>query len=221
MTGGKRATARIDNDQVALDEIEQRRKVREGRVLRLARAELRAASIEITESRAKDARWFCLKVAHGHDFTVEKLLTDCGVQVLAPRETVEKIRRGKKIECFRAFFPGYLLVRLVPSAEAFAGVRKQKNISGFVGGANGYHIIPDAHVVVFKPISAPVIADLPVDRTIGQASRCRVKDGPFSGFECVVMSVKWKREPRGKVRVEVEGNFVVVDNMPIAFLEKL
>ncbi|KKX24346.1 hypothetical protein YH62_27620 [Rhizobium sp. LC145] len=201
--------------------MEQRRQKREGRVLKLARAQLRPASSEIVESRANDARWFCLQVKNGHDFTVEKLFTDCGVQVLAPRETIVKVKRGKKIEGERAFFPGYLLVRLVPSAEAFAAVRKQDHIVGFVGGESGYHVVRDADVVVFQPISTPDIAELPVDKTIGQSSRCRISAGPLAGLECVVLDVKWKREPRGRVRVEVGDKFVVVDRLPIAFLEKL
>lgn len=221
MVGTRRAAATAPADPAEVAEIERRKKEREGRILRLARAQLRFASAMEAAKRPKDAHWYCLQVKGGRDFVVEKLLTDAGVSVLVPRERVVKVKAGKKIEDFRAFFPGYLLVHVVGSAEAFEGLRVQKHVVGFVRGERGYHVVREAEVNVFKPIEVKNISELPVDKTIGQGMTCRIKDGPVAGFNCEVLKVKYGRESRGRVRVNVAGNFVIVENLPIAFLERL
>ncbi|HEX5934231.1 MAG TPA: transcription termination/antitermination NusG family protein [Pseudorhizobium sp.] len=221
MTGGKRAAARIVTDEAALAEIEQRRKQREGRVLRLARAQLQRASAEIVELRPRDARWFCLQVMSGFDFVVEKLFADCGVEVLAPRDKVTLVRRGKKIERERAYFGGYVLARFVPSPEAFDGIRKQKGIFGIVAGANGYLVVRDEEVRRFQRLAPGAVSRMPTDKSIVEGSEAVIAYGPFAEMKCVVMAVKWSREARVRVRIVYDGNPFEIADMPLAFLRKL
>lgn len=221
MVGTKRAVATAHVDEAEAAEKERSKNEREGRILRLARAQLRFAAKPEDGEQPKSARWYCLQVSGGFDFAVEKLLRDCGVEVLAPCESVVKVKNGKKVDTLRAFFPGYLLVRLVPLAEAFEGLRRQKKVIGFVRGENGYHVVRDKEVNIFRPIEPVNVAELAVDRSIGQGTKCRINQGSLAGFECIVLAVRYKREARGKLQVNVSGNFVKVDDFPIAFLEKL
>lgn len=221
---GKQAAVRVV-DEASMSAGERERIERKGqritRAVRLAKAQLDAASSNRVQQEPSKARWYCLQVANGSDFAVEKALVDAGVNALAPFEKVIQVRKGRKVEADRLFFPGYLLVQFVPSHSAFEALRTQKKVKRFVGNETGYHTLRDADVVVFLSKKTIAIADLPVDKTIGQSTRCRIKDGPLAGFPCVVIDVRWKREARCRVSVEVNGKFTVVDRLPIAFLEKL
>ncbi|HEV7251410.1 MAG TPA: transcription termination/antitermination NusG family protein [Shinella sp.] len=226
VTKGKRAEVR-DIDAAALtaidhDRLDQRRS-RVTRRIRLARHQLSKASSELVIRFPKKARWYCLQIAGGFEFTVEKFLTDVGVEVLVPREKWISVRKGKKFEGERAVIPGYLLTRIVPSAEAFAGfiMQKQIGVVNIVGGSGGYHAIRDNDVAIFKRLSTSDVERMEADKTIADGCAAMITHGPFAGFRCTVLAVKWARIARGRVRIDVDGKDFDVDNVPIAFLEKL
>jgi transcriptional antiterminator NusG len=206
---------------VAPTEADQRRSQREGRVLRLARQQLRFAAKDFRGDSAHGARWFCLQVATGFDFTVEKLLSECSVEVLVPREKVTSVRRGRKLESERPYFSGYVLVRFVPSPEAFDGLRRQKNVFGFVAGLTGYLVVSDKEVKRFQQLTPSLISRMPTDKSICEGTKARITCGPFAGIDCVVLAVKWKREGRARVQIAYDGNCFEIADMPLAFLERL
>ena len=59
----------------------------------------------------------------------------CG-RILLPTEKVVEIRRGKKVDAERKFFPGYVLVQMSMSDETWHLVRNTPKVTGFVGGSS-------------------------------------------------------------------------------------
>ena len=225
-TKGRRAGAHQAGTESLSDSERGWQRWRQQRVtrrLRLARQQLAKASAKLVEADRESARWFCLTVSGGKEFSVEKLLTDAGVQVLLPSEKVVWVKRGKKVEGERLMFPGYLLVRIVPSAEAFEGLRRQERqgVTGFVSGPTGYHVISDRELNRWWQLSDAEIGAMETDKTIGQGSRVRVKQGFWAGLTCVVIDVKWRRKPTARLQIEGAASAMPLDKMPIAFLEKL
>ena len=192
------------------------------RTARITRNNLRDASRDVIDSKPKAAKWFCLKVENHREFAVEKLLHDANVDAFMPRERVVLIRRGRKIESEFPYLPGYMLVRLVPSDRAFLGLKRVKHVVDIVGGPNGYHVVDAAHVDVFKRIcSGGDVPRIATDKTITDGAQADIVYGPFSGFTCLVISVKWSRQARARVAIEVMGKVFEIDSMPLAFLKKL
>lgn len=192
------------------------------RALRLATAQLAAASSRLVAEREKEARWYCLALHGGHEFDVEKRISDAGVEIFVPQEIWVTIKNGRKIEGKEALLPGYALVRIVPSAAAFQGLLQQKSIFGFVGRGASYHIVRDNDVAVLKGISDKNdVSRMPVDRSIGQGHRARVTKGVFAGYDCVVLQVMSGRNPRVRVSVEAFGELSRDVTMALAFIEKL
>ncbi|MCZ7451048.1 transcription termination/antitermination NusG family protein [Agrobacterium rhizogenes] len=192
------------------------------RALRLSMAQLSAASAKVVAEREKEARWYCLAVHGGHEFAVEKRISDAGVEIFVPQESWVTIKKGQKIEGKSVLLPGYALVRIVPSAAAFQGLLKQKSVFGFVGRDACYHIVRDVDVAVLKGISdRNEVSRMPVDRTIGQGSRATITHGHFAGHECIVVQVMSGRTPRARVRVEAFGGGMGDVTMALAFLKKL
>lgn len=192
------------------------------RMQRIRSANLHAAARDVIESKPRMAKWFCLKVERGREFAVEKLLSDANVEAFMPREKWIKVRQGKTIEGELPFFPNYMLVRIVPSEEAFHGLKRVKYVSDIVGGPNGYHAVSDGHVDVFKQICSDIaIPRIATDKTISDGDRADIVSGPFAGFLCLVVSVTWSRQARARVAIDLDGKVFEIDSMPLAFLKKL
>ena len=71
-------------------------------------------------------------------------LEDSIEQVLVPTEEVTEMRRGRKVTSERRFFPGYVLVRMEMSDQAFHLINETPKVTGFLGADNKPMPISDA-----------------------------------------------------------------------------
>ncbi|WP_259667587.1 transcription termination/antitermination protein NusG [Rhizobium lentis] len=188
---------------------------------RITEANLLAASSERFAKKPKNAKWYCLHVMTGRESSVEKTLEAAKIELVSPREKVVLVKKGKKIETSRLFFPGYILVHCQPSAEAFHGLRSMKNVLDIVGNGGKYHVIADEQVSVFKGMTDLPAPRVTTDKSFCEGDRAMITFGPFKDFDCVVLAVKWSREARARVQLAVFGKNFEIESMPLAFLEKL
>lgn len=182
-----------------------------------------AASVDVVDRMQAAARWYCLVVRKELDLSVENSLVKSRIENYSPKETRVSFRQGRRIEQVLPYFPGYILVRIVPSDAAFRGLKSHEGVVGIVGDDVGcYHEIPQAEVDVFKKVCEPVsIERLAADKTIKQGDEADIVTGPFAGFLCIVTAVKWCRQARASVRIDMHGKAFDIDSMPVAFLKKL
>ena len=75
-------------------------------------------------------------------------LEDAFSDILVPTEDVVEIRRGRKINSERKFFPGYVLVKMEMTDDAWHLVKNTPKITGFPGAAQNEQPTPisDAEV---------------------------------------------------------------------------
>lgn len=219
MPGMKSARKRAGACDVEGVEPSKWQKTRITRQQRLYRAMLLPASAALVEQRPAEARWFCLNVYDGAEFTVESRLADGGVKVLVAREKFEKIVKGEKIEGERACFTGYVFVRIVPSALAFERLRKVKGVVDFLHNGERYHTVRD-HDLGFYADKLN-IDRMKADKTIGDGCEVVIRFGPFAGLDCVVLQVTdpKSRTPYARLWVKVYGR--EIKNVPLAFIEKV
>lgn len=197
------------------------RSTRADRIARIAATKLRAASMEMIERKPKMAKWYCLRVESGREFAVEKSLQDANVDAFMPADKVVRVLKGKRIEGSRPLLPGYILVRFVPSAEAFHGLKNVKHVVDIVGGNDGYHVVRNEDVERLKALKGDsAIPYVTTDKTWQEGDRGEITFGSFAGFICSVLSVKWCRQARARVLIDVSGRSFEIESMPIAFLKK-
>jgi len=88
-------------------------------------------------------RWYVLHVFSGSEKKVAQSireqaathgLEDQVEDVMVPTENVVEVKRGVRVEGERKFFPGYILVKLELSYEAWQMVTSQPRVTGFLGG---------------------------------------------------------------------------------------
>jgi transcriptional antiterminator NusG len=217
---GKKSGAQVD--VCAQNEPSEWQKRRMTRRLRLAIQQLSAAAMTRFEDEPTRAKWFCMAVFGGRELTLEQNLKDAGVDVFVPRERWTAVKKGVKVEGESALLPGYMLVRVLPSAEAFFGLKLQEGVVDFVGGSTGYYEVRLADVTKLKAIcDTNDISRMAVDRSIGQGSKVQITHGPFAGHDCVVVQVTAARNARATVWIEAFGDRLKPVTLPLAFLKKV
>ena len=142
--------------------------------------------------------------AHQHN------LDDSFSEILVPTEDVIEVRRGRKINAERKFFPGYVLVKMDLSDEAYHLVKNTPKVTGFLG--SGSKPMPVSEKEVARIIGA---IEEGVERPkttisfdIGET--VRVTDGPFASFSGSVERVDEERE-RLSVTVSIFGRATPVE----------
>ncbi|MBZ0164899.1 MAG: transcription termination/antitermination protein NusG [Notoacmeibacter sp.] len=165
------------------------------------------------------ARWYIVhaysnfekKVAEAIEEKAKaKGLWDHFERILVPTEKVVEVRRGRKVDAERKFFPGYVLVRANLTDEVFHLIKNTPKVTGFLGSDSKPVPIPDSEAeLILQQVQEGVERPKPsVTFEIGE--QVRVSDGPFASFNGYVQEVDEERS-RLKVEVSIFGRATPVD----------
>ena len=168
------------------------------------------------------SRWYIIHAYSGFENKVrDQILADAGrlglealvEAVEVPTEKVTEVRRGKKIQSERKFFPGYVLARLTMSDQVYHLVKNTPKVTGFLGSSGKPQPISDAEAARILNTKDEAAAAAPktkisVDYEIGDA--VKVLDGPFASFNGIVEELDFEKG-RVKVSVSIFGRATPVE----------
>ena len=109
--------------------------------------------VNLTGFETKGKRWYVVHVYSGFEKKIgqqikeqaaQKGLADQIDDVLVPSEEVVELRRGQKVNAERKFFPGYVLVKMELTDEAWHLVKDTPKVTGFLGSKTKPTPISDA-----------------------------------------------------------------------------
>jgi transcription termination/antitermination protein NusG len=148
-------------------------------------------------------------------------LADLFDEILVPSEEVAEIRKGRRIMVDRKLYPGYVLVNVDLTDEAYHLIKNTPKVTGFLGADKS------------KPVP---ISQAEADRIKGQVveageskkkpmilfeigEQVKVADGPFASFNGTVEEVDDVKQ-RVKVAVSIFGRATPVE-LEFSQVEKL
>ncbi len=157
--------------------------------------------------KAYRGKWYIVHTYSGHENKVAKTLMQrvqaMGFEerifdALVPTRDTIRVRGGKKETIKEKIFPGYILVNMDLSDEAWVLVRTTPGVTSFVGAQNKPTPIRDDEV---QAIVAFVGQKDPVYKAqFSNGEAVKITDGPFSDFLGTVESID---EAKGKIKVLV------------------
>ena len=148
--------------------------------------------------------WYVVNTYSGHENKVKENLEkrvesmglqDCLFNIVIPEHVETEIKDGKKINKTKNMFPGYVLVEMVMTDEAWYVVRNTSGVTGFIGSSGGGA----------KPFPLPKHEVEPLLRNMGirssqieidfaEGDDVRIIAGPFAGKEGKVESIDLDKE---------------------------
>ena len=139
-----------------------------------------------------DKQWYVVNTYSGHENKVkEKLemraesmdMQDYIYRVVIPEEKVVEVKDGVTKEKTKKMFPGYILVEMVMTDEAWYVVRNTPGVTGFIGSSGkGAKPIPLSPEEVKKFIGDGVEQKTPINTDVEVGDNVSIIDGPFKGM---------------------------------------
>ena len=139
-----------------------------------------------------DKQWYVVNTYSGHENKVkEKLemrsesmdMQDYIFRVIVPEQTVVEEKDGVTKEKVKKMFPGYILVEMVMSDEAWYVVRNTPGVTGFIGSSGkGAKPTPLQPYEVDNILNNMGMSRLDVNKELEVGAKVKIVSGPFSGM---------------------------------------
>jgi transcriptional antiterminator NusG len=137
--------------------------------------------------------WYVVNTYSGHEEKVKENLEmrteSMGMEnnifrVIIPEQKEVEIKDGVRKEKIKKMFPGYVLVEMIMSDEAWYVVRNTPGVTGFIGssgkGAKPTPLLPQE---IDKILISMGMSRVDVDAELTVGTRVSIVDGPFKGME--------------------------------------
>ncbi|HAB76486.1 transcription termination/antitermination protein NusG [bacterium] len=164
-------------------------------------------------------RWYSVSVLSNYEKKIAEAIRQSAIdsnmeeqieEVLVPTEEIIEVRRGKKVTTERRFMPGYVLVRMELSDEAYHLITSINRVTGFLGPQGRPMPMRDAEV---NQILNRVQEGEDTPRTLIHfdiGEQVKINGGHFEGFDGNVEEVDDENQ-RLKVTVSIFGRATPVE----------
>jgi transcriptional antiterminator NusG len=173
-------------------------------------------------------KWYVVQVLTANEKKVKKAIEDQMVQkgfsdeieeILLPTEKVSEVKQGEQKIVEKKLWPGYLLIKMNLSDEAWVFVRNVNGVIEFLGGEKPTALTDDEVRGILEDLAAK--RDKVVNRhQFEVGDHVRIVDGVFINFVGTVTDVQHEKG-RISVIVSIFGRETQVDDLEFTQVERM
>jgi len=168
------------------------------------------------EEKEIQHKWYVVRVKGGQEKKISAYIekevnrlnwNEYVTQVLAPTEKVYQIRKGKKVNKERNFFPGYVLIEANLIGEISHTLRALPGVYGFLGGKKGGDPVPMRESEINRilgKVDELSVSDEFVNIPFVVGETVKVIDGPFNSFHAEIEGID-EQKKKLKLIVKIFG----------------
>ncbi len=158
-----------------------------------------------------EKNWYVVHTYSGYEnkvkLNLEKRIETMGMQdkifrVIVPEEQETEVKEGRKKVYMRKTFPGYVLVELIMTDDAWYVVRNTPGVTGFIGSSGGgvkpTPLLPEEVEHILNKMAEN---NQGVDLDFAVGDLVEVLEGPFAHFQGTVDEILAEE---GKIKVTVD-----------------
>ena len=148
--------------------------------------------------------WYVVNTYSGHESKVKENLEmrreSMGMEnnifrIVIPETKEVEIKDGVKKEKIKKMFPGYVLIEMVMSDEAWYAVRNTPGVTGFIGSSGkGAKPIPLSPEEVDKILVNEGISRVDINEDLNEGDTVNIIDGPFKGMYGKIQNIDIENE---------------------------
>ena len=121
-------------------------------------------------------------------------------EIVVPTQDVTEVKRGKRIQRKKKYFPGYVLIKSEMDNDIYHMIKGIKKVSGFLGARGMPSPVSDKEIekILGQIKDGVTQAQVGIEYSVGE--KVQVIDGPFASFNGLVEDVD---EDKSKLKVSV------------------
>ena len=151
------------------------------------------------------------KVAETLKDTIKnKQLSDKFGDILVPMHEVTEVKRGKRVQRKKKYFPSYVLIKMEMNKELYHMIKNIQKVTGFLGETGTPVPVPEKEIdkIMGRIKEGSLAPKTHISFDIGE--QVKVCEGPFSSFSGLVEEVD-EEKLRLKVSVSIFGRPTPID----------
>ena len=125
-------------------------------------------------------------------------------EIIVPTHDITEVKRGKRVQRKKKYFPSYILVKMEMSKEFYHMIKNIPKVTSFLGTTGTPVAVPEKEInkIMGRMEEGSMIPKTQVSFDIGE--QVKVCEGPFASFTGLVEEVD-EEKSRLKVSVSIFG----------------
>lgn len=167
-----------------------------------------------------EKEWYVVNTYSGHENKVkEKLemrassmgMEDHIYRIVVPEQKETEIKDGVKKEKLKKMFPGYILVEMIMTDDAWFIVRNTPGVTGFIGSSGkGAKPFPLTKAEVDRILGSMGMSRLDMENELAIGDSVKVNNGPFAGMFGTIKSLDLEHQ-KMEVLLDLFGQETTVE----------
>ena len=125
-------------------------------------------------------------------------------EIVIPTHDVTEVKRGKRVQRKKKYFPSYVLVKMEMSKDLYHMIKNIQKVTGFLGSTGEPVPVPEKEInkIMGRIKEGTLVPKTQVSFDVGE--QVKVCEGPFASFSGLVEEVD-EEKSRLKVSVSIFG----------------